>query len=441
MSGSGAPFKFKMTGRDEFQFLTDLVIKHSTADHTFVALQDAHGGTARFANSQVVQNVDTRRVTLAVTVAFDRRHGTASTTDLAVGSVQETLRRAEQIARVSPDDPEYLPPVGPQSYPQLPTVRAETVGAGPEGRLGYAREAIERCKGENLRAAGIVSSSVATVGVSASSGLFAYEKRTDARFSITALADHSTGWGCNLHRSIEHLGVIERTRAAIDKAKRSAEPKEVPAGPYTVILEPAAVAGLLTWLIWMLDAKSSDKGTSAFSGKLGTQIVDQRLTLKNRPDHPDLLGNGFTWEGLSTNEFPWIDRGVLRQLAYDRFTAKEHQVEVIPTLDAPCLCGEGETVENVDDLIRTTERGILVTNFWYLRIVNPIDLTLTGMTRDGTFLIEDGKVTTGVRNFRFHESPLRLDAFCAECGLDPRKMGLALNRHFQRRRELARRSR
>jgi predicted Zn-dependent protease len=417
MSDAGPQFKFKMTGQDEFRFLTDLVLKHSTANHTFVALQDVHGGTARFANNQVVQNVNTRRLTLAVTAAFGRRHGTASTTDLTADAVQETLRRAEQIARVSPEDPEYLPPLGPQSYPQLPTVSAETVGAGPEGRIGYAREAIERCKGENLRAAGIVSSSVATVGVSASTGLMAFEKRTDARFSITALADHSTGWGSNVHRSIEHLGVIERTRAAIDKAQRSAKPKEVQAGRYTVILEPAAVAGLITWLMWMLDAKSYDKGTSAFSSKLGKQIVDQRLTLKNRPEHADLLGNGFTWEGLPTNEFAWIDKGVLRQLAYDRFTAKEHNVEVIPTLDAPYLCGEGETASNVDDLIRRTERGILVTNFWYLRTVNPTDLTLTGMTRDGTFLVEDGKVTAGVRNFRFHESPLRalnqLEAFTA----------------------------
>ncbi len=404
-----------LTREDEVRALTDLVLTRSTGDHTFVVFQDLYGGTTRFANNQIVQNVNTRRLSLAVTVAFGQRHGTASTTDLATGAVEEAVRRAEQIAKVSPPDPEYLPPVGAQPYPSPPTSRPETVSAGPGRRLGHAREAIELCRAERLQTAGIVASSAATAGVAASTGLFAYEPRSDARFSVTVMAVNSTGWASTLHRSIDRLGVGARTRVALDKAKRSADPKEIPAGRYTVILEPAAVAGLITWVAWMLDAKSYDKGTSPFSGKLGRRIVDQRLTLRNRPDHPDLLGQGFTWEGLPSHDVAWIEGGVLTQLAYDRFTAKEHHVDVVPTLEAPYLSGDDAAVPSVDALIGNTERGILVTNFWYLRIVNPTDLTLTGMTRDGTFLIEDGRITTGLRNFRFHESPLRafnqLEAF------------------------------
>ncbi len=404
-----------LASEKEFRFLADLVLARSTGEHTFVALQDVHGGTTRIANNQIVQNVDTRRISLAVTVAFGRRHGTAGTTDLAAGAVEDAVRRAEQIAKVSPPDPEYLEPVGAQQYAAPPTSRPETVSAGPDRRLGHAREAIELCRAEHIKAAGIVASSVATVGVAASTGLFAYEPRSDARFSITAMAENSTGWASTLHRSIDRLGVGELTRIAIDKAKRSADPKEIPAGRYTVILEPAAVAGLMTWMGWMLDAKSYDKGTSPFSGKLGQQILDQRLTFRNRRDHPDLLGQGFTWEGLPCSDFTWIEGGVLKQLDYDRFTAKEHHVDVIPTLEAPYLSGDGAAVPSVEALIENTERGVLVTNFWYLRIVNPTDLTLTGMTRDGTFLVEDGRITTSLRNFRFHESPLRafnqLEAF------------------------------
>ena len=407
MSQSDFASQPKLTGREEFRFLTDLVLKHSTGEHTFVALQDLHSGTTRFANNQIVQNVNTRRVSLAVKVAFGRQHGSASTTDVTAGAVQETLRRAEQIAKVSPPDPEFLPPVGEQAFPSPPTARSETASAGPQRRLAYAKEAIDLCKAEQLRAAGIVSSSVARVGVAGSTGLFAFEERTDARFSVTAQAEDSTGWASNLHRSIDHLTVGERTRIAIHKAKHSANAQEMPAGHYTVILEPAAVAGLLTWMLWLLDAKSYYKGTSAYSGKLGRQIVDQRITVRNRLDHPDLLGHGFTWEGLPCNDDAWIDRGVLKQLAYDRFTAQEHGVEVIPTLEAPHLEADGAPATGVDELIRGTDRGILVTNFWYLRIVNPTDLTLTGMTRDGTFLIENGRITSGLRNFRFHESPLR----------------------------------
>ena len=132
------------------------------------------------------------------------------------------------------------------------------------------------------------------------------------------------------------------------------------------------------------------------------------FTLQNRPGHPDLLGQGFTHEGLPVTEATWVESGVLKHLDYDRFSAKQHGVETIPTMESPYLCGDKPTCEDVNDLVRQTDQGILVTNFWYIRPVNPTDLTLTGMTRDGTFLIEKGNITTPIRNFRFHESPLRV---------------------------------
>jgi len=261
---------------------------------------------------------------------------------------------------------------------------------------------------ENLNAAGTVSSSTAIVGLAAETGLRAYEERTEGRFSLTVQAGEATGWSAAAHRSIDRLHVQERTLAAIIKAKRGAdEPQELPPGRYTVILEPAAVAGLLSWMIWMLDAKSFYKGTSPFSGKLGSRIIDRRLSLLNQPAHADLLGNGFTSEGLPVIESGWIESGVLTQLLHDRYTAREHQIDPLRTLESPHFSGERPIGTRVDDLIRTTQRGILVTNFWYIRPVNPSDLTLTGMTRDGTFLIENGEITSAVRNFRFHESPLR----------------------------------
>jgi predicted Zn-dependent protease len=252
-----------------------------------------------------------------------------------------------------------------------------------------------------------VSSSVATVGVAASNGLFAHEERTEARFSLTVQAEDATGWSAAAHRSLDHLKIQERTLAAIEKAKRSREVKELPPGRYRVILEPAAVAGLWSWMLWTLDAKSYEKGTSPFVGQLGRQILDERLTLQNRPDHPDLLGVGFTQEGLPSEDALWIENGVLRQLIHDRFTAKQNGIKRIATLEAPCLSAFGPTAHKTQDLIKQCERAILVTNFWYIRTVNQTDLTLTGMTRDGTYLVEDGQITTAVKNFRFHESPLR----------------------------------
>jgi predicted Zn-dependent protease len=398
----------RMTSRDEFRFLADLVLKRSAADQTVVNLYDQHSGTTRFANSRIIQNVDTRRGTLTVTVAFEGRRGSATTTDFSAGSVQDALARAERIARISPEDPEYLPPPDPQIFPTLQTSRPETAAAGPQRRLEYANEAIGQCRIENLEAAGIVSSSVASVGVAASNGLFAQEERTEARFSLTVQAEDATGWSAAAHRSIDHLKIQDRTLTAINKAKRSRDVQELAPGRYRVILEPAAVAGLWSCMLWTLDAKSYEKGTSPFAGQLGSQILDERLTLQNVPGHPDLLGTGFTHEGLPSEEAMWIEKGVLKQLAYDRFTAKQQGIKRIATLEAPCLSASGPTAFKTQELIKQCERAILVTNFWYIRTVNPTDLTLTGMTRDGTFLVEDGQITSAVRNFRFHESPLRV---------------------------------
>lgn len=407
MTGAAVKSWPKMTSREEFRFLADLVLTRSSGDHTMVELLDLHSGTTRFANNQVVQNVDTRRGTLSVTVAFGRRHGTASTTDFTAGSVQETLRRAERIARVSPDDPEYLPPPGPQPFVARETARPETEATGPARRLEYANEAIGQCRMENLMAAGIVSSSVSSVGIAANNGLFGCETRTDARFSLTVQAGEATGWNAAAHRSIDHLKIQERTLAAIQKAKRGREPRELPPGQYPVVLEPAAVAGLWTWLLWSLDAKSYQKGTSPFAGKLRERMVDRRLTLANAPGHADLLGVGFTAYGLPSGPSTWIDHGVLTQLAYDRFTAQAQGVQVIPTLEAPVLSVHGAACGTVQDLVKRTDRAILVTNFWYIRSVNPTNLTLTGMTRDGTFLVEKGEIVSAIKNFRFHDSPLR----------------------------------
>jgi len=397
----------KMTSVDEFRFLRELVLTRSSADHTIVSLRDHHAGTTRFANNQIVQNVDARRGSLAVTVAFGGRHGTASTTNFTAGAVQDTLARAERIAQVSPVDPEYLPPPVPCVFPVRETAKPETMAAGPVKRLEYANEAIGHCRMENIMAAGVVSSSTTAVGIAADNGLFGYERRADARFSLTVQAGDATGWSAAAHRSIDHLRVQERTLAAIAKSKRGRDAYELSAGDYPVILEPAAVAGLWAWLMWSLDAKSYMKGTSPFTGKLGQLIVDERLSLRNVPDHADLFGEGFTHEGLPSTDSVWIDRGILKQLAYDRFTANTGGVETIPTLEAPALSVEGSPAHSIQDLIKSTERGILVTNFWYIRPVNPRDLMLTGMTRDGTFLVEKGEVVSAVKNFRFHESPLR----------------------------------
>jgi len=399
-------------GREEFRRLADLALDASQGDHTVVSLNVRKGGTARFANNQIVQHVNTYRHELTISVAVGGRTGSSSTTELSPRAIAAATARAQKTARVSPPDPEYLPPLPAQEYPERLTFRKETDAAGPARLIRDAREAIKICQAADLEGAGIVSAYTATTGVAADTGLFAHEHRTRAEFSLTATGEDSSGWVKNANRSIDRLDVVDRAHKAVDKAQRSAGPKEIPAGLYTVILEPAAVAGLLGPLTMAAGAKAYYRGTSALAGMLDQPVVDARLTLRNDPRHPALLGRGFSAAGLPSDEATWIEKGVLRRLDYDRFTAKEHGVEPSYGLDAPHLVAEDPT----DDLVRGTERGILVTNFWYIRFVNPTDLTLTGMTRDGTFLVEDGRVTTGLINFRWHESPLRAFNRIDACG-------------------------
>jgi predicted Zn-dependent protease len=399
--------EYELITSEAFRKLADIALNTSKAEHTLVSLSDRNGGTTRFANNQIVQNVNTREQMLTVTVASEQRQASASTTDLSESGVQQAVREAEAMSQIAPADPEYMPPLEKQFYPHLATYRPETAQAGPE-RLGQdAALAISKCRDANLSAAGIVSAYASVEGLAANSGLFAYEPRTRAEFSLTATGADSSGWVDNANRSIDDLGVGERTQTAIDKANASAHPRELEAGEYPTVLEPAAVAGLIGPAMWMMDAKAYDRGTSPLSGKLGQSIIDSRLTLKNRPDHPSLLGDGFDGQGLPSDYRTWIDRGVLRQLRYDRFTAKTKGVEPSYSLDAPYLEGNGTAAASVDELIRDMQRGVLVTNFWYIRMVNPTDLTLTGMTRDGTFLIENGRIAGGLINFRWHDSPLR----------------------------------
>jgi predicted Zn-dependent protease len=258
-----------------------------------------------------------------------------------------------------------------------------------------------------MEGAGIVGAYVSASGIAASSGLRAFEERSRAQFSLTATAADSSGWVSASSRSFADLDVARRAATAIEKARASAAPREIPAGRYTVILEPAAAAGFVGPLFSAFEAKSYFKGTSPLANKLGERVIDEQLTLQNRPDHPALMGDGFDRQGLPGDWQTWIERGVLRSLAYDRFTAQERGAAPTAELDAPHLSGTNPAGASVEELVRGTRRGVLVTNFWYIRDVNRTDLTLTGMTRDGTFLIEDGRIAGGLINFRWHDSPLR----------------------------------
>jgi len=396
-----------LVAESSWRRISDRVLSASRAEHTLVRLSDGRSSTLRFANNQAVQNVAVRGMTLTVEAAFGKRVGRAQTNRLDEASLRATVRQAEDIARHAPEDPEYLPPLPPQRYDSMSGFAQATADARPLGLAEAAKPVVERCAQQGLIGAGILSTDSAVRGVAASSGLFAWEPSTEARFSLTASGEDSSGWTLAAHRDLGALRIAERGDQAIAKAISSRSPRELAAGHYRVILEPAAVAGIVGPMLWSLNAKRFYKGNSPFVGKLGSQILDAELTVRTEPAHASLLGSSFAEDGLRTHPVTWVERGVLRRLHYDRFTASERGVEPTPPPRDAVMEFAGSHSDGVEGLIAGAERAILITNFWYIRSVDASDLTLTGMTRDGTFLVENGQIVCGVRNFRFHDSPLR----------------------------------
>jgi predicted Zn-dependent protease len=387
--------------------IAETVLSASPGDDTFINLNDSDGFFLRFANNQIVQSNSVHGPSIRISVALGSKVGSARTNRLDPGSLREAVERAHRIAQVVPDDPEYLPSLGAQRYMDVPSYRESTASATPDDLANRVKPVIEKCTRYNLTAAGIMSARTSARGVVASTGLFAYEQATEARFSLTASSGDSSGWTLNAHRDINALGMRDRVDHAVETALRSKEPREVAPGHYPVILRPAAVAGILGPFFWGLSARDYHKGNSPFVGRLGSVVLDSRLTIRDDPSHEELLGSRFDGEGLASQRMTWLKDGVLERLRYDRFTARQQGVEPTSRPRASIAVFTGPTVRGVDELIAGTDRAILVTNFWYIRLVDPSDLTVTGMTRDGTFLVEDGKIVCGLRNLRFHDSPLR----------------------------------
>ena len=397
----------KIASESTFRRIADVILSASKAEHALVSFGDSLDTTLRFANNQVVQHVSEQSPRVSVNAAFGKKAGSATTNRLDNESLLETLRRAEAIARLAPEDPEYLPPLPKQKYLDLPSFREATAEAKPMDLANRTKPVIEACERSGLVGAGIMSCGASASGIAASSGLWGYEQATSSEFSLTATAEDSSGWTFNTHRDVNALGIEPRTKRAVEKALLSKAPRDLAPGHYPVILEPAAVAGILGPLFFGMNAKSYYRGNSPFVGKLGSAILDSRLSVATDPTHRDLLASKFGGEGLAGRPMTWVDQGVLKQLFYDRFTAKEHNTEPTPFPGSTVVTFDGPRASSIDELVAKTERAVLVTNFWYIRSVDPKDLTVTGMTRDGTFLIENGKIVGGVKNFRFHDSPLR----------------------------------
>jgi len=352
----------------------------------------------------------TAGVTLAVTSRFGKRSGTVTTARFDDASLQTALRNAEEIAKVSPENPEAMPPLGPQTYAPTTAYFEDVATATPEWRASSVGTAIDLAKKKDVVSAGFVETQAAMQAVANSAGLFAYDRFTAADYNLTARTPDGSGsgWASKSFNQLSLLRPDLLAETAISKAVMARNPTGIEPGTYTVVLEPAAMADMLAFMLFSANARQADEGRSFFAKKgggnrVGEQIAGDSVRIYSDPAHPLAPAVSFDNEGLPIDKRVWVDKGVLQNLMYSRFWAQKMGKSAVPTPSNLIMDGGKATMA---DLIAGTQRGLLVTRFWYIRPLDPQTILLTGLTRDGLFLIENGKVTRPVRNMRWNESPI-----------------------------------
>ncbi len=402
-------------------------LSFSKADEMEAFIGGGSYSLTRFATNIIHQNVNEQRYQLSVRSSFGKKTGRAVTNKFSDSDIESVVRTSETVARAQPELSELLPVPEPQSHTTVEAFDDETASLSPEARAGAVKRAVELCKKNGLEAAGYFSSGygslgsygeVAPLAVANSKGLFAYHCGTEASFSITAISEDSSGWGEASSWRVSDIDVDKLAAVAVEKAKASSKPKSLEPGKYTVILEPAAVAELLGIMAWVgFGALQVQEGRSFMSGKIGEQVFGPGIDLYDDAYHDLLRGRPFDFEGMPVRRVPIAEKGVLRGPVHDRATAAKEGIEStghglpVPNTLGPHSASVVVEVENgkpFEELVKDTEKGILVTRFWYVNVVDPMKVILTGMTRDGTFLVEGGKIKSGIRNFRFNESVVEL---------------------------------
>jgi predicted Zn-dependent protease len=397
--------------REEAQSLIERTVKFSKADAIRVNVQSTRESNVRFAANQMSTAGLSSTTTIRVQSVFGKRKASVVTNSRTDEGLRRAVEQSEALARLAPEDPEYLGELGPQQYGQIAAWFDATASLSAEERAKAAMSALGPArKANDLTVAGFLVTTARATAIGNNAGLFAYHRSTDASYTLTARTNDGTGSGwagaqANDWAKLDFDGVAKR---AIDKARASRNPVALEPGRYTVVLEPDATSDLIPLMANALQARAAEEGRSAFAKgggatKVGEKIVDERVTLQSDPADPLILATPFDNDGMPLGRQTWIERGVLKQLAYNRFWANRQGKT--PTGGAGSLRLDGGT-QSLDEIIAGTERGVLVTHCWYIRPVDQRTLVFTGLTRDGTFLIENGKLARPIKNFRFNESPL-----------------------------------
>jgi predicted Zn-dependent protease len=406
-----------MLARDDALKLCDTVLSHAKAagaEDAAVSLRSAIESHARFADNRITTSGRSEDLDITATVWVGRRRGSIAGNDSNADALKRLADDAVQIARVSPVHREYVPTLGAMTYGEERGFASATADVDVTARAASLEAVLAACRGAKVIGAGYHSAQASAVAAATANGNRRYFRSSEAGLGVTARSADGTGSGyyAGDHFDLARLDAKHIAEQAVSKAIRSREPKPIEPGTYPVILEPQAVANLMGFLANSFDARTADEGRSAFSAKdgktrLGEKLFTDRIALYSDPQHRDLPAVPATDEGVPASRLPLISAGVLETLAYSRFWAQERKRE--PTAGPVNYVMESARPPvSVDDMIKGMDRGLLISRFWYVRLVDPRTLVLTGLTRDGLWWIDKGKISHAVRNLRFNQSVLAM---------------------------------
>ncbi len=396
--------------KEDAQALLKKVIAFSKADECEVSLNGSEGGNIRYARNSVSTSGEISSLGLGVTSSFGKKSGSATINEFDDASLEKVVRRSEELAQLAPENPEYMPLLGPQTFKESKEFIPDTAAITPDVRASAVLQSLTASKEANLEAAGFIENTTSFNAVLNSKGLFAYNTDTDVTFSVTTRNQQGTGSGYAARgfNDIKKLDTLSATRIAAQKANSSVNTKAIEPGKYTVILEPVAVAYFLENMFRGFDARSADEGRSFMSkpgggSRLGEKLMDDKVNIYSDPFNEDLPSSTWNRDGQALDRISWIENGVVKNLAYSRYWAQKTNKPAIPFGSNFIMQGGDQSLE---DMIKSTERGVLVSRLWYIRSLDPQTLLLTGLTRDGTYYIENGQIKYPIKNFRFNESPV-----------------------------------
>ncbi len=428
-----------MLTKEQAGDIFECIRKLSSADEVEVLFSGGRFALTRFANNTIHQNVAEENHVVSVRTAFGGRTARAFTNKFDEASLRQVVRSAESLARVQHPDPDLLPmpdarSAGGRGEAPIPTQATpsrhfdETAGITPELRADGVKKIVGVAETHKLMTAGVFSSSESVEGIFNSRGLSQWHTQTSAEISITMLAADSSGWQKANSPNVRDVDPLALAEIAARKALDSARPREIPAGKYTVILEPAAVLDIVGFMFWDFSGMAILDQRSFLTGRIGTKLFGENITIWDDVSHPLQTGSPFDGEGVQRQRVGLVENGMVKRVVYARATAERMKRSEFKDKAGPIAAtGHGFALPNemgemplnivlapvgdpktVEQMIASTEQGVLVTRLWYIREVEPFEKMLTGMTRDGTFYVENGRVQGGMRNFRFNESLIHM---------------------------------